>query len=239
MPGALRMRSVFILALSSFLIFTCKPAEPTTDTSATTGTTATTTTTAPSGGGFQAVMWTPPNLDIPNFNFPEPEATIVGWTDTNDQAAITLHMWGIWTGLTQQTSETYDGQKLLVFETWRDPDDLIAEGAAGTPAAAATAQRAPRRLKRPHQFFKHPHRRAEGGDRLREAHAAVRREDDRFRGGEAHGRRPVPGGLDGAEGRQRTAVREGDGEAGADHGRRCPARGSGGARRNTHCSVRA
>lgn len=150
MPGALRMRSVLILALSSFLIFTCKPAEPTTDTSTTTSTT-----TAPSGGGFQAVMWTPPNLDIPNFNFPEPEEKIVGWTDTNDQAAMTLHMWGIWTGLTQQTNESYDGQKLLVFETWRDPDDLIAEGAAGTPTAGATAQRVPRRLQRPHQFFKH------------------------------------------------------------------------------------
>ena len=151
MPGARRVKRGLILVLCSLTIFACKPAEPTTDTSTTT--TPPTTTAPPSGGGFQAVMWTPPNLNIANFNFPEPEETIVGWTETNDQQAMTLHMWGIWTGLTQQTNETFDGQKLLVFETWRDPDDLIAEGAAGTPAA--TAQRVPHRLKRPHQFFKH------------------------------------------------------------------------------------
>jgi hypothetical protein len=151
MPG----RRVFIFVLCSFLVFTCKPTETTTDTSTTTGT-STTTTPPASGSGFNAVMWTPPNLNIPNFNFPEPEAAIVGWTDTNDQAAMTLHMWGIWTGLTQQTTESFDGQPLLVFETWRDPDDLIAEGAAGAPPLAnAAAQRVPHRLKRPHQFFQH------------------------------------------------------------------------------------
>ncbi len=152
MPGARRVRYAFILVLCSLMVFTCKPTETTTDTSTTT--TTTTTTPAPPTAGFKPVMWTPPNLNIPNFNYPEPEATIVKWTETDNQGLIVLHAWGIWTGLTQKTTETFNGQPLLVFETWNDPADLFAQGAGGT-AVVTGAQRVPHRLQRPHQFFLH------------------------------------------------------------------------------------
>jgi hypothetical protein len=152
MPGLRPLKLLAPIALCTLTFFACKPAETTTATTGTTGTTGTTTTTSSGSGSFQPVMWTPANLNISGFTFPEPEPKIVGWTDANDQNAITLHAWGIWTGLSQQSTETYDGQPLLVFETWQDPADLIAEGAGATPAAATSSPRIPRRLQRPRQF---------------------------------------------------------------------------------------
>src|SRR5688572_15335538 len=66
---------LFPIALCTLTFFACKPAETTTDTSATTSTTTATTSTSSGTGSFQPVMWTPANLNIPGFNFPEPEAT--------------------------------------------------------------------------------------------------------------------------------------------------------------------
>lgn len=130
-----------------------KPKEPT-DTAGGYDTSGTTSTTSTSGGGATA-SFKPvplPNPGIPGYTFPEPEEKIIGWTEVNDQKAISLHAWGIWTALTTETDEMYDNQKLRVFETWQDPADLIASGAAGTPAAAANVTRMPRRLAQPHQF---------------------------------------------------------------------------------------
>ncbi len=66
-----------------------------------------------------------PNPQIPGFTFPTPENVIVGWTTTNNQTAINKHAWGIWTALTLETDQVFDGQKLLVFETWQTPQDII------------------------------------------------------------------------------------------------------------------
>ena len=88
-----------------------------------------------------------PDPKIPGFKFPESESTIMDWVFTwttngsslppNEAPAATekayanvhLHGWGIWTALTTETEQTFEGQKLRVFETWPTPDDLIAAGA--------------------------------------------------------------------------------------------------------------
>ena len=83
-----------------------------------------------------------PDPKIPGFHFPEAEATIMSWvfdwttnSTTPDQTAeeafakIHLHGWGIWTALTTETEQTFDGQKLRVFETWPTPKDLLTAGA--------------------------------------------------------------------------------------------------------------
>jgi len=74
-----------------------------------------------------------PDPKIPGFQYPESEATIVGWVrqmtsghDPQDAAfnKVHLHGWGLWTALTQETDQVLDGQKLRVFETWATPGDL-------------------------------------------------------------------------------------------------------------------
>jgi hypothetical protein len=65
-----------------------------------------------------------PDPKIPGFVFPEKEATILGWVTANDEKAIDAHTWGIWTALTEDSGETFEGQKLRVFETWNTPGDL-------------------------------------------------------------------------------------------------------------------
>ena len=73
---------------------------------------------------------------IPGFVFPEKEATILGWVQGNDQHAIDRHTWGIWTALTSPSGQQFEGQNLLVFETWDTPGDLLD---AARPARAALA----------------------------------------------------------------------------------------------------
>lgn len=40
-----------------------------------------------------------PDPKIPNYRFPEDEATIIGWTKAGNQKAIYLHGWGLWTSV--------------------------------------------------------------------------------------------------------------------------------------------
>jgi hypothetical protein len=66
-----------------------------------------------------------PDPKIPGFVFPEEEATIMKWTEKDNQKAINEHGWGIWTALTSPSGEKFEGQDLLVFETWFTPQDLL------------------------------------------------------------------------------------------------------------------
>lgn len=103
-----------------------------------------------------------PDPKIPGFHVPEAEATIVGWvqqmssgTDPQSEAfnKVHLHGWGIWTALTLETDQSYEGQKLRVFETWPTPEDLMAPGAplpAG-PEAVRALVAAPRPVRSPLQ----------------------------------------------------------------------------------------
>jgi len=71
-----------------------------------------------------------PDPHVPGYQFPEPEDTIVGWTKTNNQKAISI-MLGTLDALNQETAETFDGKKLRVFETWLDPTDVMSSNATG------------------------------------------------------------------------------------------------------------
>ena len=59
-----------------------------------------------------------PNVAIQNFKFPEDSTTINRWLSKQDTTQIVSHAWGIWAGLTEPTNQKYNGQTLLVFETW-------------------------------------------------------------------------------------------------------------------------
>ncbi|MEA2344132.1 MAG: hypothetical protein QOF63_2301 [Thermoanaerobaculia bacterium] len=120
-------------------------------------TAASTTTSSTTTGAVSALVASPatvvkpvpmPNPHIPGYNFPEPEPTIIGWTQTNNQKAINLHGWGLWTALTEET--TPGGMR--VFETWAAPDDLFTASATPSPMAVEQTPRLTHRLKQPRQF---------------------------------------------------------------------------------------
>jgi hypothetical protein len=72
-----------------------------------------------------------PDPHIPGFQFPEAETTILNWVvdsasvDCNvrrqAEKNINLHAWGLWKALLSDSCQKFEGQKLLVFETWPMP----------------------------------------------------------------------------------------------------------------------
>jgi hypothetical protein len=100
------------------------------------------------GRGITAVPL--PNPQVPGFNFPESEATIVNWVQEVGNAtpeaasafeSLHTHGWGIWTALTLETAQVDTGQKLRVFETWYTPQEVDTVPAAKSGAAFPTASR--------------------------------------------------------------------------------------------------
>jgi hypothetical protein len=64
---------------------------------------------------------TPVNLPVivPGFNFPQDSATVYKWiSPTYDSTSVYNHAWGIWAGLTAESGQTYQGDSLLVYQTW-------------------------------------------------------------------------------------------------------------------------
>jgi hypothetical protein len=71
----------------------------------------------------------PTNI-VPGFNFPEDSMAIYRWlnngsgVDTFQLDSIYAHVWGIWAGLTAPTNQIYQGDTLLVYETWLSPSEI-------------------------------------------------------------------------------------------------------------------
>lgn len=56
---------------------------------------------------------------VPGFNFPEDSNTIYGWLQPNyDSTSVYKHAWGIWAGLTSESGEKFNGENLLIYQTW-------------------------------------------------------------------------------------------------------------------------
>jgi hypothetical protein len=78
-----------------------------------------------------------PNPQVPGFQFPESESTIVNWVYQMGNGApadaasafenIHLHGWGLWTALTMPTAQVDNRQTLRVFETWFTPQELAGQ----------------------------------------------------------------------------------------------------------------
>lgn len=84
-------------------------------------------------------------LGIPSFRFPESDGTLKRWVRTNNKDAIASHAWGLWAALMEWSSQTSDGERLRVFETWEDRNDL-------TPASGHGGDRSPLRFAPPRQL---------------------------------------------------------------------------------------
>lgn len=97
----------------------------------------------------------PTNI-VPGFKFPEDTATIInGWLGGYtapyfDTVSIYKHAWGIWAGLTAKSGEQWNGQELLVYETWpgiSDIQDMIKSGKTDCPTKKVS-----QKLSRARQF---------------------------------------------------------------------------------------
>jgi len=95
----------------------------------------------------------PTNLGIENFNFPEDSLKIYSWLNARDTASITQHAWGIWAGLTAKSNQVYNGDSLLVFETWLGVKELAEFSAQGKREAGCNIVKKERTpLSVPQQF---------------------------------------------------------------------------------------
>lgn len=77
---------------------------------------------------------------VPGFKFPEDSTVIYGWMsnknfpDNYDSASVYKHAWGVWAGLTASSGQVFQGDSLLVYETWLgigDIQNLVIEDSLG------------------------------------------------------------------------------------------------------------
>ena len=96
----------------------------------------------PSGNTVIHPVPLPTNI-VPGFKFPEDTATIInGWlggytAQYFDTVSIYKHAWGIWAGLTAKSGEKWNGQDLLVYETWAgitDIQEMVQQGKTDCPS---------------------------------------------------------------------------------------------------------
>jgi hypothetical protein len=98
---------------------------------------------------------------VPGFHFPEDSNVIYGWMNNPkfpnnyDSASVYNHAWGIWAGLTANSGEVYQGDSLLIFETWLGITDIqvLIDSNNSKGGCAATKQKKTRTLlAHPNQF---------------------------------------------------------------------------------------
>lgn len=95
----------------------------------------------------------PKHLSIEGFNFPERSSEIYKWLDNQDTTMIVKHAWGLWAGLTEPTKEYYNGQNLLVFETWMGVEELVNMSTQGIIAQEGKTKYKRTPLSVPKQFL--------------------------------------------------------------------------------------
>ena len=101
-----------------------------------------------------------PDSAVTGIRFPTDSVTINSWINNSafptyyDSVSIYRHAWGIWAGLTAQTSQVVGGDSLLVFETWMGLNEvrqyILDSTGSCEPGGLRKRGRAP--LTRPTQF---------------------------------------------------------------------------------------
>ncbi len=54
----------------------------------------------------------------PGFDFPGDRPVVQGWADANDVQQIRTHSWNLWAGMTADSTSSYQGSVLPIWETW-------------------------------------------------------------------------------------------------------------------------
>jgi hypothetical protein len=60
----------------------------------------------------------PEPIALPASEFPTPSAVLDQLVSSNDVAALRAHAWKLWSGLTADSSQSYNGKVLPIWETW-------------------------------------------------------------------------------------------------------------------------
>ncbi|NCD68611.1 hypothetical protein [Mucilaginibacter agri] len=70
---------------------------------------------------------TPVNLPsvVPGFTFPQDSTAIFSWLNTPNTPGVYAHAWGIWAGLTAQSGQVFQGDSILVYQTWQGINELV------------------------------------------------------------------------------------------------------------------
>jgi len=94
----------------------------------------------------------PSDTGVDGFKFPEDPNTIYTWLNSEDNVSIAKHAWGIWAGLTKDSGQSYNGQKLPVYDTWHGVGELSAAVGNGDKNAGCNVKVNRAKLNRPKQF---------------------------------------------------------------------------------------
>jgi hypothetical protein len=94
---------------------------------------------------------TPEPIALGPSEFPLPSAELDKQIAANDTAALRQHAWILWAGVTADSAQSFQGQKLPIWETWLSEQEAFAAPTT-TMALTATTQRTLLFLTVPNQF---------------------------------------------------------------------------------------
>ncbi|MCK9913690.1 hypothetical protein MXD81_31360 [Microbacteriaceae bacterium K1510] len=92
---------------------------------------------------------TPEPIVLPANVFPTPSAQLEKMIADQDDVSLRLHAWTLWAGLSADSTQTYQGQRLPIWETWLSEQEAFSDGAQSLVAGQA---RNLRPFARPRQF---------------------------------------------------------------------------------------
>jgi hypothetical protein len=69
--------------------------------------------------GDSVITPVPLPIVVEGFHFPEDSNTVYSWLKPYDSTSVYKHAWGVWAGLTAQSGQKYQGDHLLVYQTWQ------------------------------------------------------------------------------------------------------------------------
>lgn len=83
--------------------------------------------------GDSVITPVPLAATVPGFNFPEDSNQIYKWLTPYDSTSVYNHAWGVWAGLTAFSGEVFQGDSLLIYQTWLgigEIQSIVANGGA-------------------------------------------------------------------------------------------------------------
>lgn len=94
----------------------------------------------------------PEPMPLPPSEFPTPSADLEALIAANNVAALRKHAWLLWSGLTADSSQSFNGQVLPIWETWLSEEETFSPVNQLAAAAAAPRPRILRPFAPPRQF---------------------------------------------------------------------------------------
>ena len=94
----------------------------------------------------------PEPIALPASEFPTPAAELDALVARNDVAALRKHAWLLWSGLTADSTQSFNGRVLPIWETWLSEDEAFSPAGPLITAAAAPRPRILLPFAPPRQF---------------------------------------------------------------------------------------